>query len=101
MFIAFAVVQYNDPDALPWMLAYGYAAMVCSLGALGINMSLWAVVGLIGYGLGSAVIYPFGHERRWIEIETAREGAGLAIAALWMIAVVAWDHARRHRRATM
>jgi MFS superfamily sulfate permease-like transporter len=33
MFVAFAVVQFNDPDPLVWILVYGAMAVICALAA--------------------------------------------------------------------
>lgn len=31
LFLFAAVVQYNDPDPIPWMLVYGFSAIICGL----------------------------------------------------------------------
>lgn len=100
IFSGCAIVQANDPDALVWIMAYGYAAVICALALLGMNVSLGAVIGIIGFGMAAVTIYPFGDDRYWLEIEAAREGAGLALAAAWLGLVVGLDHWRRHRPAT-
>jgi hypothetical protein len=33
MFVAFAIVQFNDPDPVVWILVYGSMAVICTLAA--------------------------------------------------------------------
>jgi hypothetical protein len=37
MFVAFAYLQFNDPDPIVWILIYGSMAVICALAAFGIT----------------------------------------------------------------
>ena len=106
-FVVFALLQFNDPDAVLWMLAYGLAAATCLLAALG--RCPWVLPMLVG--LGTAVwglmVASQAEGVSWsdmtstfsmktLEVEQAREAGGLLIVALWMAVVTAvcW---MRHR----
>src|SRR5688500_1128503 len=41
-----AVVQYNDPDPLPWMLVYTAALSVCLGAAVRGKVPVWAALGV-------------------------------------------------------
>ena len=47
LFLSFALVQYNDPDPLRWMLLYGAVAVLYGLAALGRTHRRLALAGLI------------------------------------------------------
>lgn len=49
IFLLFAVVQYNDPDPLVWMLLYGAVAVFYALAAIGrrYRPALWAAFALV------------------------------------------------------
>lgn len=90
LFIAAAVVQYNDPDAVKWYLIYGLAALASILFALGRLKFLWALF-LFGFFIGFAIYsWPAKFEGVTIgegdivNIERGREALGLLIAALAM-----------------
>jgi len=46
LFLLFAVVQYNDPDPLGWMLLYGFIAGVCAFAAFGRRNRLVLLAGM-------------------------------------------------------
>jgi len=46
LFFLCAGLQYNDPDPLPWMLAYSIVATLCALAAFG-GYFKWITVGVI------------------------------------------------------
>ena len=83
--VGFAFLQVNDPDALEWIIIYGIVAMFGVLGSARQNQIRWLLsIGYIGlawwlfpnayYGVGEMnIIRP--------EIEQAREGFGVLIAA--------------------
>jgi hypothetical protein len=94
----FAIVQYNDPDALLWFLIYGVPAVWAGLAAwkpeslsaspaaLG-ALAVCLVLSLAG------MIYMWPAEfSTWWDAEEVREGMGLMIvtAALLVVAVTAW-----------
>ncbi len=95
------LVQYNDPDPLPWMSIYGAAAgavlwrMRGSLPrgiplAVGLIALLWAVtvapdvIGKVGFSEIFA-----SYEMKTAAVEKAREMGGLLIVAVWM-GVLTW-----------
>lgn len=113
MLLAFAfsaVVQFNDPDPLRWVLMYGAAALACTLTFLrrerwwsvapvGVISLLWAlalVPGVVGR-------VPFmqmfsAWEMQNAGIEESRELYGLLIVTAWLavLAVRAWRRGRAH-----
>lgn len=96
LFACFAVVQYNDPDPLIWILAYGYAAAVTIPPIFG-RHTLWPALGLALY-LGWSFTLIGTVDAHWIEVEEARESLGLLLAALWMgVLLYLWVRRRRDR----
>jgi hypothetical protein len=99
----FALVQYNDPDALYWFAIYAIAALWCGLAAfrpqvLGGHNALAPLfaVCLIAYALGTVYYWPRG-EAWWSgqmiwDSETVREGLGMLIATIGLVlaAPVLW-----------
>lgn len=100
LFALSAVVQYNDPDPLPWMLMYGLVAGSCILfatGRLHPRLSLviagialvWALW-LVPFAVGSSEELTWGNvfdvsEMINERVEVVREIGGLLISAAWMI----------------
>jgi hypothetical protein len=88
--LAFAAVQYNDPDWLLWAVYYGVPAFWALVAAFRHRLlqrmqwlgALWACVagwaGLV-YWYWPQVPY-FWRKDVWWQEETAREGMGLMIA---------------------
>lgn len=91
LFIAAAIVQYNDPDPFIWIMFYGIAAVACLLffanrfpPALGFILAAIYLVSAIrvwpeqfeGVSIGSGDIE---------NIERGREALGLLIMALVML----------------
>ena len=105
MFLFSAVVQFNDPDPLPWMAIYIAAAVVCGL-EIRRKTPMWAPLLLAvlalawsGYIATRArdvpIIALFAEwEMRNIRVEEAREMYGLAIAGIWMLAILGVRWAR-------
>jgi Na+/proline symporter len=98
----FALVQYNDPDALLWFLIYaipaawaGFAAFRRDLPtARPLTIAAYAAC-LAGAVLGSLYLWPSLPDN-WIHVEEEREGLGMITAALALALVgIAWWH-RRH-----
>jgi len=98
------VVQWNDPDPLPWMVIYGAALLVCFLEIAGrtrivppllvaAGALVWAgtiaprVLGTVGFGEMFG-----GFEMRDVGVEESREMYGLLLVACWSLAVAtaAW-----------
>ena len=99
VFLASAVVQYNDPDPLVWILIYGLAA-AASLAAVSWNRAwlLSSVVGVVAIVWSVALVPHFFGKVGFFEIsesmtmksddvEYAREFGGLLIVAAWMAVV--------------
>lgn len=93
LFAVAAVVQYNDPDALIWMAAYGAAAVCCGLfmadrlpALLAVTLSGICAIGtlvLLAQILGPGTFFdPTGHQMMGM-MEEAREMLGLLIVAAW------------------
>lgn len=107
-FLGSAVVQWNDPDSVRWMLMYGSAAAVCALDLFGVlSWRLAAAVGVVAvvwgaiWAPGVITNAPIGRLFTTIqmmspEIEEARELLGLLIVAGWMTVLAAV----RSRRAS-
>lgn len=86
IFIAFAAVQYNDPDPIQWMATYG---IVAAIGFIYIRTKLpswFLLILLAGCIIWAVIIFPdeFGGITENMEevtgIEETREVLGLAIA---------------------
>jgi hypothetical protein len=99
----FALVQYNDPDAVLWFLIYAIPAAWAGLAAF--RPDLLAprpptiavyVVCLAAAILGSLYLWP-SLPANWIHVEEEREGLGMIIATVALI-VVGWTF-RRHERS--
>jgi hypothetical protein len=102
LFFLCAGLQYNDPDPLPWMMAYAGVATLCALAAFGgyfkwatiavaTALGIWmlalvpGVIGWIGDGMPS-VVGAMKAETPYIE-ET-REFGGLLIAIVVLLHVL-------------
>jgi len=90
LFLVSAIVQYNDPDPLLWMLIYGLAALVSIGFALGrLAFSVPLILGILGL-LGFIFSFPQKFEGFEIgtgdikNIEEGREAFGLLIISLIM-----------------
>jgi transmembrane protein TMEM220 len=108
MFLAFAAVQYNDPDPVQWMAVYGVAAVLSLLTAFGVRYpwllpvlhglvaAVWAVAiltGLWGKHVDFSQVFA---TIRMVDssVEETREDLGLLIVVVWMMAL-AWYGRRR------
>jgi hypothetical protein len=115
MFIFSAVVQFNDPDPVRWVLIYLAAAVVCVLAFL--RRERWwsvAILGVFalvwGIALAPGVVgrVPFlemfsAWEMKDIGVEESREMYGLYIIAAWMavVAVRDWRRKREYDRRAL
>lgn len=107
IFLISAAVQYNDPDGVLWILAYGAAAAVCIGYAMGRAQGWHAWVVTIGALIWAATLIPgfwaqvsaadlFGSmSMKTPAVERAREFGGLMIIAVWCTLI-----ARRIARQT-
>lgn len=107
LMVAFAGVQYNDPDGLMWAFIYlvpaawAFAAAfrpsrVCSVAG---ERLLWATVAV---GMGTMVFYwpdvpGFWRKDVWWVEETAREGMGVMIGFAVLLVVLAAVMAKSRR----
>ena len=92
-FVLFALLQINDPDPLPWICLYLYAAF-CGYNALKGGPPAYAKVGLFAFAVGAIHFFPPSIST-WIHaeeqakglamnvpfVEEAREAMGLALAS--------------------
>ncbi len=99
IFLLSAALQFNDPDAIIWMLMWGAAAAACLLFGIGKGLRAFPLfVGIIAL-IWAAILVPSVVETtgdiRWSEVfvlvsmsnitvEWVREIGGLLIIAVWM-----------------
>jgi Zn-dependent protease with chaperone function len=100
VFLFAVAVQYNDPDGLAWMIAYGLvvAVTLASIAGkkpwrlallLGAALLLWGV--LLSPAMGKASLGSFTHWSMHGNDEVVREVGGLALAAGWMFVLAFLD----------
>lgn len=107
LMVAFAVVQYNDPDALLWIVIYlvpaawAFAAAICpaQVRSLVGERLLWTTVAA---GVGTMVYYwptvpGFWRQDVWWVEEAAREGMGVMIGVAVLVFVLTTAMARSRR----
>ena len=112
LMLLFALVQYNDPDAIFWITVYIVPAICAGAAAFHLQLPGNRVLqGLFGSCLvlaviGSVVFWPrtpgFWRIDVWWETEAAREGMGMLIATLAIsiaVVTVAVETARRRGRS--
>jgi len=93
LFLLSAAVQYNDPDPLRWMLAYGIAALLSALAARDRYWPRFTLLTCAMYGAFALYDLPAvfashlsaytSFKMRSPDDEVARECIGLLISALW------------------
>jgi hypothetical protein len=113
LFLFSAVVQWNDPDPLPWMAIYGAASILCVAAAMGLGRlrwpatiaglaMVWAIVIFTGLADLTAFTRMFTtYEMMSADQEEAREILGLAIVILWMLGLVAEQLAAARARSRL
>jgi hypothetical protein len=107
VFAASAVVQWNDPDPVQWMLIYGAAAAACAwalrralpwpapaaVGAVALAWALTLVPEVLAVPgvLGDPALWQVFSPRAMLSsaVEEARERLGLLLVAAWMAVLVA------------
>lgn len=107
LMVAFAAVQYNDPDAALWIVIYlvpaawAFAAAFrpARVRTLAGERLLWATLAL---GAGTLVFYwptvpGFWHKDVWMVEETAREGMGVMVGFAVLLVVLATVMAKNRR----
>jgi hypothetical protein len=94
LFILFAIVQYNDPDAWLWILIYFFCAAASAMVFFGRYHLPALLIGSLGFLVYAIVLFP-GDTRGWVEaeqinraltmhlpfVEEARESFGLMLSA--------------------
>ena len=108
LFALSIAVQYNDPDAPPWMMMYGAALIVAVSGAVARPMQ-WQAALLATFAFAWALtLYPavpaflhsgvstsfYMHTGDNVE-EEARECGGLSIVVVWSLVTLVDSNARR------
>lgn len=109
VFTLCVAVQYNDPDALLWIVIYAYAVVVTAMAATN-RYTIFSAIGFIGFFLGFAYLSPgflevddptdlFTDIRMDSKgVEVAREAGGLLISSLWLLVLsVVWFRRRGHQ----
>jgi hypothetical protein len=107
-FAWFASLQFNDSDALPWVVVYALVSLMCLGGAFGrvtvVGSTVLAVVtiswaAVLSFQVTESIIHlsnDAGNSLVLADDEVAREVGGLIVAGMWCI--VAAVHAVRKRR---
>ncbi len=85
LFLSWAGFQYNDPDALLWILVYGIAAVGCLLFFLG-HFSRTAALAYVLICVAGALylLVQIVIEQEFIFAEQGREMIGLLICSGWI-----------------
>jgi mannose/fructose/N-acetylgalactosamine-specific phosphotransferase system component IIC len=98
IFVLFAYLQYNDPDAGIWIGVYSFAALGCFMSFRQLWPNWVFYVMAAGYLITAALQWPpefegifFGEAAmRSLNIELARESLGLGICAIVMAVIGKW-----------
>jgi len=95
--VAFAAVQYNDPDFYFWMPVYGVSAVWAGIAAYDAGrlrrtpFAAALALCIVAAAVGTAWYWPtetgFWHREVWWESETAREGMGMMIVTIVLLVV--------------
>ena len=108
LFALFAIVQYNDPDPLRWIVLYGFVAFISLMAGFGRYYPWMNWLGIIICVIWSATLFPSIRElvgehntSDLIEsmqatkpyIEGSRESLGLLLSAIILV-----FHLYRHKR---
>ncbi|MEP2058646.1 transmembrane 220 family protein [Maribacter litoralis] len=91
LFAVGAVLQYNDPDSLHWIIIYGVAALVSLLFALNkIRYIIPLVLGILAF-IGFVYLYPADFQGFDLNdgdiktVELGREAFGLLIISIVLL----------------
>lgn len=87
VFVAFAALQYNDPDPLVWISVYGVAALICLVALTKRNHYGYHILFFLFTAIWAFVQWPpvfegFGEDVITKNMELARESGGLIICAV-------------------
>ena len=84
-FAFFAIVQYNDPDPLLWMIVYALAALACVLHHLKhLPPEAAGGFGVLVLLLGLYLAYRVVSQRQFFFDEEGREMMGSFLIFIWM-----------------
>ena len=96
--VGFAAVQYNDPDALLWVVLYMIPAVWAFLAAFRLaavrsTPGTWLLWASVAAGVAAVVFYwpempGFWRKEVFMAEETAREGMGVMIALAVLLAAL-------------
>jgi len=91
LFAVGAVLQYNDPDSLHWIIVYGVAALISLLFALNkIRYIIPLVLGILAF-IGFVYLYPADFQGFDLNdgdiktVELGREAFGLLIISIVLL----------------
>jgi len=91
LFTVGAVLQYNDPDSLNWIIIYGVAALISLLFALNkIGFIIPLIFGVISF-IGFIYLYPSDfqgfdlNDGDIVTVELGREAFGLLIISIVLL----------------
>ncbi|MDO6388899.1 transmembrane 220 family protein [Pontibacter sp. BT731] len=100
VFIVFAAMQYNDPDAAIWIATYLVAAIFSFLVSFNrINQAI-LLVAFVAYAVGAVFFWPAKWEGIAIgggdikNIEEAREFLGLVLTSITMLTFALFSRSR-------
>lgn len=105
VFIAFAYLQFNDPDPYLWVTFYGLVALLSALRVVGFYSKRSIILTMAALGMFSLSLLP--HVLDWLQsdhpgelfgemiyskphIEGTREFLGLMIAEIALVAQLIW-----------
>lgn len=106
MFLYATAVQFNDPDPLRWILAYGLGAVFSGIAAATGTVPVRPVIGwavacvvfaVLDATLGAGQTDPMGGFPHWgvLRGEVVREVLGLLLMAGWMTILAVWTSRAR------
>ncbi len=93
VFVGFTIVQYNDPDAILWILIYGIPAVWAGLAAFrpaqfAHNQLLLAAFAVNLVAIAAGALYDWPQSiADWHENEVVREGLGLIITTVGLLVI--------------
>ena len=94
LLLLFAIAQYNDPDAILWIVLYGVPGIWAGLAAarpehLARSQGLLVAFGATLVVIAGCVVYWWPHSiADWWDNELVREGLGMIIVAVALLVVV-------------